>query len=355
MINDDSDVNDVDGNVAIPHNQNNDDQKDDENHDFTPLTPDLIHEAIEQQGFESSGQLLALNSYENRVYRVGLEDAEPLIAKFYRPRRWGIEQLQEEHGFANQLATNEIPVVEPLPDAQGNTLRLHQDYHFALYPVRGGRSPELDNPDQLEIIGRFIGRIHKVAETDNFTHRRTMQSIKIEREAASYLTSESRLPAEVAPAYKALVDDLLLKVEEKFEYYNHVRSIRLHGDLHPGNILWRDETPHIVDLDDCCTGPAIQDLWLFLSGDRHYQQARLADLLEGYTQFREFDPAELGLIEALRTLRMIHYAAWLDKRRAEPAFKQAFPWLYTARFWDDHILELKEQSSALDEPPLIWD
>lgn len=323
---------------------------------FESLSPEVILDAIESQpGLLSDGRLLALNSYENRVYRVGIEDGQPLIAKFYRPERWTEEQINEEHTYAQELADKEIPVVTAIPDDTGKTLRQSNGYHFALYPMRGGRSPELDNPQQLEIIGRFIGRIHKVSETKEFSYRPVIDTPTLGHVSANYLLDNDRLPVDLASAYESLIIDLLDKVEDRIEDLQNTKSIRLHGDLHPGNILWRDETPHIVDLDDARTGPPVQDIWLFLSGDRQYQQARLGDILKGYTQFREFDPAELGLIEALRTLRMIHYAAWLDVRREEPAFQQAFPWLASPRYWDDHILELKEQSAALDEPALKWD
>ncbi|OED37727.1 stress response serine/threonine protein kinase YihE [Chromatiales bacterium (ex Bugula neritina AB1)] len=323
---------------------------------FSSLSPDLILEAIESQPeLLCDGRLLALNSYENRVYRVGLEDAQPVIAKFYRPQRWTREQILEEHAFALELAEHEIPVVAPLANAEGDTLRECNGFEFALYPVKGGRTPELDNPEQLQLIGRFIARLHQVAETSSFNHRPVLDTETLGHRTASYLIDNNRLPPELRAAYKSLTTDLLQKVDDRFDSYRGVRQIRLHGDFHPGNILWRDDKPHIVDLDDARTGPCVQDLWLFLSGDRFYQQERLADLLDGYTMFREFDSAELGLIEPLRTLRIIHYASWLDQRREEPAFQQAFPWLASARYWDDHILALKEQSSALDEPILRWD
>jgi len=322
---------------------------------FESLTPEVILAAIEAQpGLHTDGSLLPLNSYENRVYRVGIEDSSPLVAKFYRPARWTKEQIDEEHQFAQELANAEIPVVSAIPDQNGETTRQNNGFFFSLYPMRGGRSPELDNKNQLEIIGRFIGRIHKVGEVKSFAHRATVDISTLGYSSANYLLDNDRLPADLANAYESLVTEIFAKVEERFTKHQTLPSLRLHGDFHPGNILWRDETPHIVDLDDSRTGPAIQDIWLFLSGNRDYQQARLEDLLKGYTQFREFDPRELNLIEALRTLRMIHYAAWLDMRREEPAFQQAFPWLYTARFWDDHILELKEQSSDLDLLPLEW-
>ena len=322
---------------------------------FANLSPDLIIDAIEAQSLVCDGRLLALNSYENRVYRVGIDDSSPLIAKFYRPGRWTREQIIEEHQFAQELADAEIPVVAPLEDNAGQTLREHSGFYFALYPMRGGRSPELDNPQQLQLVGRFIARLHNVAERGQFNHRSAINTQTLGEAPVRYLIENNRLPPELTAAYRSVCEDLLGKVADCFEQHDKLTTLRLHGDFHPGNILMRDESIHIVDLDDTRTGPAVQDLWMFLSGDRQYQQARLADLLDGYTMFREFNPRELGLVEALRTLRIIHYAAWLDQRSEEPAFQQAFPWLSGNRYWDDHILALKEQSSALDEPVLIWD
>jgi len=325
------------------------------NRDFATLTPDHMLDAIESTGVLCSGQFLALNSYENRVYQVGLEEGAPLVAKFYRPHRWSDEAIIEEHRFTQALAEEEIPVIAPLADGEGRTLRHFGDLRFALYPCRGGRAPELDNPDQLEQLGRFIGRIHLMGAARAFEHRPTLDLESYLLEPSRFLLGHDFIPAHLIVAYESLIRDLQPRVEACYRRAGSVSTIRLHGDCHPGNILWRDDGPQIVDFDDARMGPAVQDLWMFLSGERPYMTARLADLLDGYTQFRDFNPAELHLVEALRTLRLVHYAGWLAKRWGDPAFPQAFPWFDSLHFWEDHILTLREQLAMMEEPPLVWD
>jgi Ser/Thr protein kinase RdoA (MazF antagonist) len=320
---------------------------------FANLTPDHMLDAIEATGIQCDGRFLALNSYENRVYQVGTEDGF-IVAKFYRPHRWSNEAIIEEHQFTLALAELEIPVIAPIVDKNGHSLLQHGDYRFALYPCRGGRELELDNADHLEQLGRFIGRIHAHGATKPFKHRATLDIQNLAITPREYLLDNNFIPAHLLEAYTSISKDLIQQIEHNFELAGDVNQIRLHGDCHPSNILWTDDGPHIVDFDDARMGPAIQDLWMFLSGDRNYMTARLADLLDGYTQFYDFNPAELHLVEALRTLRIIHYAFWIASRWDDPAFPRAFPWFNTTRYWEDHVLALREQAALLNEPPLIW-
>ncbi len=321
---------------------------------FSNLTPDTMLDAIESTGLRCDGRFLALNSYENRVYQVGLDQGEPLVAKFYRPNRWSEESIIEEHLFTLALAEQEIPVIPPTVDSNGNTLHQYESYRFALYLRRGGRAPELDNPDHLEQMGRFIGRIHAMGATQPFKHRPTLDIESFAVQPRRFLLEHDFIPNHLLEAYQSLTTDLITQIEQCFERAGDVQHLRLHGDCHPGNILWTDAGPHVVDFDDARMGPAIQDLWMFLSGDRSYMTARLADVLEGYTQFYDFNPSELHLIEALRTLRMIHYSAWLAIRWDDPAFPLAFPWFNTLNYWEEHIQSLREQAALMNEPPLIW-
>ncbi|MEJ2574531.1 MAG: serine/threonine protein kinase [Gammaproteobacteria bacterium] len=322
--------------------------------DYQSLDPHRILDAVEETGLRCDGHLHALNSYENRVYQLGLEDGGFVVAKFYRPGRWSDEGIREEHAFALELAEREIPVVAPLRDDHGETLHHYRGFRFSLYPRRGGRWPELDNPDNLLWLGRFIGRIHAVGAIEPFRHRPSLSIEHFGDDSYRYVLEHGFIPPELQLAYRSLAEDLLIQVRNCYARAGEVNFIRLHGDCHPGNILWTDGGPHFVDLDDCCMGPAIQDLWMLLSGDRRDMTIQLSDILEGYTEFFDFNPRELNLVEALRTLRMMHYSAWLARRWDDPAFKQAFTWFNTARYWEEQILALREQAALLDEPPLSW-
>ena len=320
---------------------------------YSGLTPDAVLDALASAGFVGDGRLLALNSYENRVYQVWLEDTslDSVVAKFYRPGRWSEAQILEEHAFAAELAEREIPVVAPL-SASGRTLYRHAGYLFAVYPRRGGRTPELEDPETLEWMGRFIGRIHAVGATRPFTGRPALDIETFGREPRDWLLSSGCVPADLLAAWKSATALALEGVARCYERAGAVRTLRLHGDCHAGNVLWTDDGPHFVDFDDCRTGPAVQDLWMLLSGDRASMTRQLSDVLAGYEDFHEFDPRELQLLEALRTLRLIHYSAWLARRWDDPAFPAAFPWFNTQRYWQDRILEIKEQVSLMDEEPL---
>ncbi|WP_339338286.1 serine/threonine protein kinase [uncultured Oceanicoccus sp.] len=319
-------------------------------HPYHRLTPELVIDAVESTGRLTDLRILALNSYENRVYQVGMDQAEPVIVKFYRPERWSEAQILEEHQFSYELFDAEIPVVPPLKNAKGKTLLDYDGYPFAIYQRQGGRAPELDDLDNLLILGRLMGRIHAVGAQQDFQHRPTLD-IKSFAEDSFQLISEQFIPSDLRTAYVSLCEDLIKTIKEQFAQTT-VNAIRVHGDCHAGNILWRGESPHFVDLDDSRMAPAIQDLWMFMSGDRQRQTAQISELVEGYNEFFDFDPRQLRLIEALRTLRIIHYSAWLAKRWQDPAFPHHFPWFNTARYWSDHILQLREQFSMVNEPPL---
>jgi Ser/Thr protein kinase RdoA (MazF antagonist) len=319
---------------------------------YQDLQPDDILDSVESLGLTCDGRLLALNSYENRVYQVGIEGGPPVVAKFYRPGRWSDAAILEEHAFAFELAAAEVPVVAPLRHG-GNSLHRHGQFRFTVCPRVGGRSPELDDLHLLRQIGRLVARLHLCGQTRRFEHRPTLTPALFGAASRDFLLGRGFIPGHVQDAYQSLCRDLLAEVEFAWSRAA-ARALRLHGDFHPGNVLVRDEQVHIVDLDDTCTGPAIQDLWMFLSGDRREQEPQLAELLAGYLEFREFDPGELQLIEALRALRIMHYAAWVARRWEDPAFRIAFPWFGTPRYWEDHVLSLREQLALLQEPTLDW-
>ena len=336
---------------------------------YADLTPDRMLDALESVGLRGDGRFLALNSYENRVYQVRLEDGSTVVVKFYRPGRWTDAQIAEEHAFVEELAAREIPVVAPmrLPvadaasgaasragtvAAEGRipTLAHFQGYRFAVYPRRGGRAPELDQPGTLERIGRFIGRIHGVGGTTTFVERPTLDVETFGVEPREWLLANEFIPPDLLPAWSDITERALQAVREAFARAGDVRIRKLHGDCHAGNILWTDDGPHFVDFDDARNGPAVQDLWMLLSGDRASMTRQMAELLAGYEDFAEFDRRELALIEPLRTLRLLHYSAWIARRWDDPAFPAAFPWFGTQRYWQERVLEMREQVGAMGEP-----
>jgi Ser/Thr protein kinase RdoA (MazF antagonist) len=318
---------------------------------FASLTPERMLSGLEAVGLRPDGRLLALNSYENRVYQFGMEEGAPVVAKFYRPGRWNDAAILEEHAFVAELAGRELPVVAPLAIA-GHTLQKSGDMRFAVYPRRGGRAPELEDPATLEWMGRFLGRIHAVGALEPFRARPALDIGSFGEEPRDYLLKLGFVPPDLLPAWRSVVDLALDGVRRCYERAGRVRAIRLHGDCHAGNVLWTDDGPHFVDFDDARMGPAAQDLWMLLSGDRADMARQLGDALAGYEDFCAFDRRELHLVEALRTLRLIHYSAWLARRWDDPAFPVAFPWFNTQRYWQDRILELREQIALMDEPPL---
>jgi Ser/Thr protein kinase RdoA (MazF antagonist) len=320
---------------------------------FADLSPDTVLDALDSVGYHGDGRLLALNSYENRVYQIGMEEGPPLVAKFYRPQRWSDSAILEEHAFVAELIEREIPVIGAQANAHGDTLHVFNGYRFAVFPRHGGRAPELDSPGTLEWMGRFIGRIHAVGALRPFVARPALDVASFGEQPRDYLLEHGFIPDDLRASYIGTVNQALDGVRRGFDRAgSSVIALRLHGDCHCGNVLWTDAGPHFVDFDDSRNGPAIQDLWMLLSGERGAMVRQMGDLLAGYEDFFEFDPRQLYLIEALRTLRLIHYAAWLARRWDDPAFVVAFPWFNTQRYWQDRILELREQIALMDEEPL---
>jgi Ser/Thr protein kinase RdoA (MazF antagonist) len=358
--------------------------RDDQPPPFAGLEPGVVLDALETVGLRGDGRLLALASYENRVYQVYLEDDAPptgrdgsvprepesawargpaaapprgsVVVKFYRPGRWTDEQIGEEHAFVAELASAEIPAVPPLV-LDGRTLHRYAGFRFAVYPRQGGRVAELESAQALERIGRFLARIHAIGAARPFVHRPALDVASFGEEPRAYLLAAGWVPADLVPAWTSIVDRALDAIRGAWSRAGEVATLRLHGDCYAGNILWTDSGPtpgpHFVDFDDSRTGPAVQDLWMLLSGSRDEMCAQLAHVLRGYEDFRDFDDRELVLVEALRTLRLIHYSAWLARRWHDPAFPAAFPWFGTQRYWQDRVLELREQVAAIDEPPLV--
>ena len=322
------------------------------NFSFSGLTPDHVLDALQTIGLYGDGRLLALNSYENRVYQAGIDDGAPVIVKFYRPQRWSDQAIMEEHAFTAALAESDIPVVAPLRLEGERSLHVFDGYRFAVFPRRGGRAPNLEDRATREWLGRFLGRIHAIGACQPFQARPTLDIASFGEAPRDYLLSHGFIPDDLREAYRSVADQALDGVRRCHERAGEVRHLRLHGDVHAGNVLWTDDGPHFVDFDDSRMGPAVQDLWMLLSGERAEMAGQLADLLAGYEDFYEFNPRELYLVEALRTLRLMHYSAWLALRWDDPAFPAAFPWFNTQRYWQERILELREQISLMDEQPL---
>ncbi|CAM3025334.1 serine/threonine protein kinase [Vibrio neptunius] len=315
---------------------------------FDALTPDFMWYALESIGVRAESGFLPLNSYENRVYQFTDEERQRYVVKFYRPERWSSAQIQEEHDFTLELIESDIPVAPPIK-FQGQTLHQYQGYLFALFASVGGRQFEVDNLEQLEGVGRFLGRIHKVGARMAFKHRPTISLEEYLHQPRKILEQSQFIPFHLENAFFNDLDLLIQSLQQQWD--DSANIIRLHGDCHPGNILWRDG-PMFVDLDDSRNGPAVQDLWMMLNGERADKLMQLDILLEAYQEFNDFNTNELKLIEPLRGLRMVHYMAWLAKRWQDPAFPIAFPWFDDPKYWESQVLAFKEQISALSEPPL---
>lgn len=319
---------------------------------YENLTPDSILDAVESLELISDGRFLALNSYENRVYQVGIEDSSPVIAKFYRPNRWTDAAILEEHQFAADCVEQEIPVVAAQV-IQQSTLHYFKGYRFSLYTRHGGRAPNLDNPEHLEWLGRFIGRLHAVGSQFPFQHRHKLTPQAFGHNSLNFLLENNFIPAEIRHNYALAAKQVVEIIDQQFENFSHLPLIRLHGDLHVGNILWTDSGPHIVDLDDCMMGVAVQDIWMLLSGTEQEMVVQLNTILKGYTQFQDFDPTCLNLIEALRSLRMINYSAWLARRWHDPTFPKNFPWFNEPRYWEEQLYTLREQLERMQATQIL--
>jgi Ser/Thr protein kinase RdoA (MazF antagonist) len=331
-------------------------------HAFASLTPDLVLDALQSVGLRGDGRLTALSSYENRVYQVHLEDGEPVIAKFYRPERWSEAQILEEHQFAAELMDYEVPMIGPL-QIGGTTLHRFGDFSFSVSPRRGGRPPELDDAEVLEWIGRLLARLHRVGARQPFATRPALNVQTFAIEPMQWLLEHDQVPLDVQSAWTRGVTRAIDAIRAHPALQNPssgaINILRLHGDCHPGNILWTPSDaavgagPHFVDLDDARMGPAVQDLWMLLSGDRQQRSRQLGILVDGYEQVRPFDHAELALIEPLRTLRLVHYSAWLARRWTDPTFPANFPWFGSSDYWQGQVQMLEEQLEAMQEDPLL--
>ena len=319
---------------------------------YAGLTPEVVLAAVESLGVVADGRLLALNSYENRVYRVGLEESGPVVAKFYRHGRWTDAQIHEEHGFAAELAGAELPVVPPLL-FDGGSLHFHAGFRFALFECRAGHGAEIDQPGHRAVLGRTLARMHAIGRQQPFRHRDSISQWRCGARARDTILHGKLVPPPLDESYARTSGQLVQAIAGCLERAGRPRQLRIHGDCHGGNILWQEQGPLFVDFDDCIAGPAVQDLWMFCAGEPQQIQREWTELLEGYEQFSHFDYAETALVEALRAMRMLNHAAWIASRWSDPAFPRAFPWFGEPRYWERHIDELREQLDAVEDPPLL--
>jgi Ser/Thr protein kinase RdoA (MazF antagonist) len=331
-------------------------------HGFDDLTPERLLDALDAVGYRGDGRILQLNSYENRVFQLMLEDGDAVVAKFYRRGRWSDAQILEEHAFALELAAAEVPVVAPLvlraggpgveclPPGEAPTLALRGAHRYAVWPRRAGRAPELEDPAVLQRLGGFIGRLHAVGARGPFGHRRALDARADVRAALAALDAGECVPLQQRGPWHDTATQAVAAIDAAFDVFEP-RRLRLHGDCHRGNLLWRDEGAHVVDLDDACNGPAVQDLWMLLDGEPLAMAAQIAQLLRGYAPFMDFDRRELRLIEPLRLLRMIRHNAWVAQRWTDPAFPVAFPDFGSAAYWGQQTLQLREQLRVVAESP----
>jgi Ser/Thr protein kinase RdoA (MazF antagonist) len=311
---------------------------------FAGLTPDAVLNAAEASGLDPDGRVLALNSYENRVYRLGRLSAAPVVLKFYRAGRWSDEQILEEHAFATELAAAEIAVVAPLRLGE-STLRHYKEFRLAAFPMQPGSAPDLDQAGARQLLGRTLGRIHAIGGLRPFSARPALRAERLGRRARTVVMSSGQLPAHLHERYGRVSQELVAQIDTAD--LGACPYIRLHGDCHLGNILWQPQGPVFVDLDDCVNGPAIQDLWMFLAGTTDERRGQWSELLAGYERFASIDRTQVRLVEVLRASRMLNHAAWICERWADPAFPRAFPWFGEVRFWEDHVNDLYEQSAIL--------
>ncbi len=319
---------------------------------FSGLDPATVLAAAESIGFEPSGKLFALNSYENRVYQIATDDGAVWVFKFYREGRWSDAQILEEHRFTRELAERDLPVAAPI-ERDGDTLFRFAGLRFAAFPYLVGRAPEIDSPPALELLGRTLARMHAVGAAERFRTRPAISVARLGDDARRTVLSGGLLPESLLERYAEVSEQIIERVATEFDAVGPVAQLRIHGDCHAGNILWCNNGPVFVDFDDCVSGPRIQDLWMFLSGGPADQQSSWMHLMAGYEMFGAVDTLELRLVEPLRALRIVHYAAWLTARWDDPAFPRAFPWFNEPRFWERHLNDLLEQFAAIDEPPLL--